>query len=80
MVMVMDFAGDFLSEFLANRDEGFYERGIMKLEPTWLQFIEQTVTVFMKYQNKTRNTAGPAKQSNIFFTLVIDSSMTPRCR
>jgi len=30
-----------LSQFFANRDEGFYERGIMELPSKWQQVIEQ---------------------------------------
>ena len=30
-----------LSQFFANRDEGFYERGIMELSSKWQQVIEQ---------------------------------------
>jgi len=49
--MANDFAGEKfasreacenrLSQFFANRDEGFYERGIMKLPSKWQQVIEQ---------------------------------------
>jgi len=30
-----------LSQFFANRDEGFYERGIIELSSKWQQVIEQ---------------------------------------
>jgi len=49
--MANDFAGEKfasreacenrLSQFFANRNEGFYERGIMKLPSKWQQIIEQ---------------------------------------
>jgi len=33
-----------LSQFFANRDEGFYERSIMELPSKWQQIIEQNGT------------------------------------
>jgi len=50
--MANDFAGEkFTSreacenrlQFFANRDEGFYERGIMKLPSKWQQVIERCI-------------------------------------
>ena len=35
-----------LSQFFANRNEGFYERGIMKLPLTWQQVIEKKRRIF----------------------------------
>ena len=37
-----------LLEFLACRNQGFYERGIMKLPSKWQQVIEQNDTYLIK--------------------------------